>query len=225
VLDTRTVVVQHQVVTEDPPTVPGVANSSEIAAGDPRELATPPDVVALVELRRALTASQFCYFQKNLADTTECLYKWHVEDRDTLRTSTMDLVKRLRGTSAGAAMSQENLAAIVVSAKRFSHRAASAAAPLSTAPPSTLSKGEVSKSGTLFLPLPHPPSEWCANCLGARMTPVTAIRPAGLIHRKRKTAEPEKTTTLASPSQKMHCLTSDVDGDLGDEPVVSVDFV
>jgi len=74
-LDTRTVVVQHQVVTEDPPTVAGVANSSEMAAGDPRELATPPDVVALVELRRALTALQFCYFRKNLADTTECLCK------------------------------------------------------------------------------------------------------------------------------------------------------
>jgi len=53
----------------------------------------------------------------------------------------------------------------------------------------------------------------------------SGARPAGLIRRKRKTAEPEKTTTLASPSQKMHCLTSDVDGDLGDEPVVSVDFV
>ena len=135
-LDTRTVVVQHQVVTGDPPTVAGVANSSEIAAGDPSEPATPPDVVTFVELRRALMASQFCYFRKNLTDTTECLYKWHIKDRDTLWTSTMDLVRRLRGTSAGAAMSQENLAAIVVSAKRFSHRAASAV-PLPTAPPST----------------------------------------------------------------------------------------
>ena len=92
-LDTRTVVVQQKVAMGDPPTVAGAANSSEMAARDPSEHATPPDVVAFVELRRTLTASQFCYFRKNLADTTECLYKWHVEDRDTLRTSTTELVK------------------------------------------------------------------------------------------------------------------------------------
>jgi len=58
------------------------------------------------------------------------------------------------------------------------------------------------------------------------MTPVTAIRPAGPIRRKHKAAKPEETTTLASPSQKVHCSsTSDVDGELEDEPFVSVDFV
>jgi len=51
---------------------------------------------------------------------------------------------------------------------------------------------------------------------------VTAVRPAGPIRRKRKAAEPEET----SPSQKVHCSsTSDVNGELGDEPFVSVDFV
>ena len=174
--------------------------------------ASSPEEPQITELRRAIVNEQFQVFRRNLALATDRLQQWHKQDSSTLKTATVDLTNRLRGTAPGAAMSKENLTAMVVAAKVFAKSPPSI--PPATEPPDT-ADDHVELPPVFSPPLPHPPSVSCINCCGPPTKPKFVPRGVA-VRRKRTTNTVERKVVRRDPPA------TPTDDELGEEPDIHI---